>query len=319
MRRVATWGRNTALIAAGALAFTLGAATGAQAADSGVEGTAAAIEQVAPQVDTLAVERAPDGTYSAGGEGAEYLVEAPRTTAGTLELSSEAGAALGIGLPDVAAGSAKAASDGTVVYEGATVDVALQALDNGVRVQTVVAGASAPTRFAYDLGSAVPFLYADGSVVIVSGENLVQVQVPWAFDANGTPVATHYEVDGGTLVQVVDHTARDVAYPVVADPTFIAGTNWFFGGPYVAVRFNRSETSRIGAGAAAVAAAATIVSYFTKQFPEVAGASAVVGLTAAAVTVWAKGAEAVGKCVEVRLYPKGAAGRAAVYPLWWGC
>lgn len=80
---------------------------------------------------------------------------------------------------------------------------------------------------------------------------------PWATDANGNDVATHYEVVDGSLVQVVDHRSSGVAYPVVADPQ-ITTINWF----QTRIRWNRAETATIAAagwgatGLTAVGAAA---------------------------------------------------------------
>lgn len=144
---------------------------------------------------------------------------------------------------------------------------------------------------------------------------------PWAFDANGTPVPTHYEVQGSTLVQVVDHTGAGIAYPVVADPTFITGTNVWFGGFYGAVRFNRTETNQIAAGAGAATAALFIAQKFAGLLGwQVSAVVTALDITAAAVTVWAGGAIAVNKCVEVRLYPNPfGLGKPSVYPLYWGC
>ena len=48
------------------------------------------------------------------------------------------------------------------------------------------------------------------------------VQQPWAFDSNGTAVETHYEIQGGTLVQEV-YTDDFTVYPVIADPTITFG------------------------------------------------------------------------------------------------
>lgn len=44
------------------------------------------------------------------------------------------------------------------------------------------------------------------------------IGMPWAKDANGEPVASHYDVDGDVVTLVVEHQDKPVAYPVVADP-----------------------------------------------------------------------------------------------------
>ena len=40
---------------------------------------------------------------------------------------------------------------------------------------------------------------------------------PWAYDANGNSVPTHFEVSGNKLTQVVEPTS-ETAYPIVSDP-----------------------------------------------------------------------------------------------------
>ncbi|HEX3005701.1 MAG TPA: hypothetical protein VHO27_15910 [Angustibacter sp.] len=63
----------------------------------------------------------------------------------------------------------------------------------------------------------------DGSLVVVDGHDVVgTVAAPWARDARGRSLPTHYEVrpDGG-LRQVVD--TRGATFPVVADPKYSVG------------------------------------------------------------------------------------------------
>ena len=65
-------------------------------------------------------------------------------------------------------------------------------------------------------------LLPNGGVLITGarGEFLGGLLAPWAKDANGANVATHYEVHGNSVVQVIDATPSALAYPVVADPYF---------------------------------------------------------------------------------------------------
>ncbi|MCL2317360.1 MAG: hypothetical protein FWC46_09805, partial [Actinomycetia bacterium] len=137
-----------------------------------------------------------------------------------------------ISLPRETGGKhAKQAKNGTMVYprgSGNSADAAVQVLaDGSVRLSTVLASKNSPTRFTYTIAGATPELQADGSVNLVqttdTGGALIQATVgtiapAWAKDANGRPVATHYEVKGnGQLVQVVTPD-KNTTYPVVADP-----------------------------------------------------------------------------------------------------
>jgi hypothetical protein len=55
------------------------------------------------------------------------------------------------------------------------------------------------------------------TVTEVANQQVAVVGAPWAVDADGEPVSTHYELAGGVLTQVVD-TDADTAFPVTADP-----------------------------------------------------------------------------------------------------
>lgn len=61
---------------------------------------------------------------------------------------------------------------------------------------------------------------------------------PWAVDANGEVVASHYEVNGHVVRQVVE-TNGSTAYPVVADPRIRSA--WYG----VSVDLSKSETKRV--------------------------------------------------------------------------
>ncbi len=53
------------------------------------------------------------------------------------------------------------------------------------------------------------------------------VASPWAFDANGVSVPTHFEVSGAKLTQVVDHQSGDFVYPISADP-YLGQNLWIY-------------------------------------------------------------------------------------------
>jgi len=60
----------------------------------------------------------------------------------------------------------------------------------------------------------------DGSVLAsrADGTAIGRVAKPWARDANGAEVPTHFEIAGTTLTQIIDHRSGPYAYPIVADP-----------------------------------------------------------------------------------------------------
>ena len=73
------------------------------------------------------------------------------------------------------------------------------------------------------------------------GEPIALIDQAWAKDADGNPVATHYEVNGDSITQVVDATPT-ARFPVIADPR-IRYTWYGF-----SVDFTRHETNVLAAG-----------------------------------------------------------------------
>ena len=101
--------------------------------------------------------------------------------------------------------------------------------DGGLRITSVVSSAESPNRFSYAYDGVALELFQDGGVVgyAEDGSVAVIVQLPWAYDARGTSVPTWYELEGNTLVQVVDHASGDYTYPIVADPTNYGGNTMY--------------------------------------------------------------------------------------------
>ncbi len=153
-------------------------------------------------------------------------------------LEDEDGNALSVKLPfaDQAA-DAVPVDDSTVAYDNAndTTTVPTGKADGSVQINTILESVAAPETFEYvvsadnlahidinDDGSAA-FLASDGSF-------LGGAASPWAVDANGVAVPTHFEVAGNTLIQVVDHVGAGYQYPIVADPWL--GAN-LYGNPWI--------------------------------------------------------------------------------------
>ncbi|WP_426621503.1 hypothetical protein [Microbacterium sp. As-52] len=157
-------------------------------------------------------------------------------------------AVVGISLPASEGGEAGVSLEsGAVAYPSDNgVANTVVPFSDGVQMLTTIASSKAPERFAYGIdvpvGGSV-MLVEDGSAVVADrdGITVITTNVPWAVDANGAAVPTRYEVDGTQLVQVVEHTARDVAYPVVADPTY-----WWGGKTWIpANKVSISQTASI--------------------------------------------------------------------------
>ena len=104
--------------------------------------------------------------------------------------------------------------------------------DDHLTFASILEDVSAPSHYSYDysqMGELRQDL-VDGAVSVWrDGVMISSLYDPWAVDATGTSVPTHYVVDGSTLTQVVDHTAREYVYPIVADPTqTLPGSNSYY-------------------------------------------------------------------------------------------
>lgn len=227
------------------LAFT--ALPSSAATDEGAtEDVAELVSAVAPAVALAPTQQNSEAVQASA---ANATASIPVSPEGVITLKgSEDGLALEVSLPaEAVVGPANVAADGTVVYaaSGDSPDVAVQMTSTGtVRVQTVIPSESAGLEYTYTFGEGViPAIQEDGSVVLASDEaNGVSVgygtvAAPWAFDAAGEPVDTHYSVSGDQLVQVVT-PAPDTTYPIVADPTVTVGTGIY-------VYYNKTETKNI--------------------------------------------------------------------------
>lgn len=211
--------------AMGALIIGVGATPAvASEPQNDVEQIAALVADVAPFQG--AIERPLDN----GGAGfSSSVATIPQSSAGSVVIAGETDEPLEVSLPtEVTTLDGVATEDGTIVYSSAAgdVDVAAQALESDkVRLQTVIQEPSAAHEFTYEIGNGyTPAEAADGSLWVYrfddNGElDIYGVGEAWARDATGAAVATHYEVRGNSIVQVVTPSA-DTVYPVVADPTW---------------------------------------------------------------------------------------------------
>jgi len=139
---------------------------------------------------------------------------------------------------DGADNAARKIVDGRAVYvnSASAASTVVAADEQTTQIMTVIDGPSAPTAYAYtfqfDPHSRLALTSA-GGVVIENGATVVgYVEAPWATDADGRNVATHFEIDGDVLIQYVNH--RGAAYPVTADPSVSAGKFWY-------VRYSKQE------------------------------------------------------------------------------
>ncbi|MDR6174921.1 hypothetical protein QE364_000961 [Nocardioides zeae] len=204
-----------------------------------VNALAQVVADAAPDRSTAArqedwVDLATDGSAAGPHQATEGAVLS--TFEGGASLSTSAG--VQVGLPDSPALASPAIADTGLLVLEATADgeasLAVAVTEASASVQLIIPDSSTSGRHEFDITGAIPRLEADGSVTLLSPQPssagdadhpsddvaLGFVDVPWAVDANGEAVPTHFEVDGNLLTQVVDVDST-TAFPVVADPDLI--------------------------------------------------------------------------------------------------
>ncbi|MFN4001967.1 hypothetical protein [Microcella sp.] len=197
--------------------------------------------------------------------------------------------ALELGLPNNEAhGELTLADDGTAVYvdSDGLADIAVQVLDDGLRVSTILHSAESPEEYVYDLPEGTTAeLLNDGSLLVISGEDLAgAVAPPWAKDSNGASVPTRYEVTAEGFVQIVEHHGAGFEYPIVADPSYsyCALGGWY---PAMCVKYNRSEVAFMASIVAGGAGAGAVGAHLCTRAPHLAIRAACIA--AVATLTWA--------------------------------
>ncbi|WDH78225.1 hypothetical protein PTQ19_11960 [Microbacterium esteraromaticum] len=228
--------------------------TPAFASTSEADLIAEAVEAVAPEALSAASVELEENTFRASLNNSSAVELPVDPVEGVTFSAHDDRSEVTVTLPGAQAlKNATVANDGSITFAGDAHTAALNVLPaaGAVRFSTVIDSASQSESYSYDFGEAASVeIQDDGSVLVYAVDSttdgatvetvVADVRAPWAFDANGAAVQTRYVADGSTLTQVVEHVGVDVAYPVVADPTFDSPL------PLQSrVRFNRAETKTI--------------------------------------------------------------------------
>lgn len=200
---------------------TIGPPANASDQDVDLSDAEAVVSSIAPEV------LAPEPNIASTGEVApivitgesdntDVVVHAPENTAGQLTIGLES-----------AEGAKSTSGDFTVISDPDSGHAQyVQPLPSGVRMLTAIESPEGPTAFTYsfDFGERVTAAAkSDGSILFLNshGEPIGTVAAPWAVDASGKSLPTHYQWSGDTLTQTVDFDeSGSVDYPVLADPAF---------------------------------------------------------------------------------------------------
>ncbi|HEV7562834.1 MAG TPA: DUF6531 domain-containing protein, partial [Solirubrobacterales bacterium] len=153
-------------------------------------------------------------------------IELPGSAAQSIEL--EGGVA--VGLPASGNSVAEPLGDKNLFYPetDTATDTLVAPIAGGVEVFEQLRSPESPEEFRF------PIALPDGAtlrsgesndaeIVSASGEGILEIPPPAAFDAQGTLVPVTMRVEGDTLVIGVAHRSQDVAYPVLLDPRYNNG------------------------------------------------------------------------------------------------
>lgn len=193
-------------------------------AASGSKGTDR--DLLANTVDQALVASAKESVVLSSDAGQIVIHDSP--TEPTQIIGSEGTVALGIPFAAIAS-APEVLREGVIAYENGNETSTVRTVkdDGTVQTATIIDSGSAPERFDYPLslpaGAVLEELQGGVLVRSAEGELLGGFTPAWATDAAGKEIATHYEINGSTLTQVVDHQQVGTAYPVVADPAYSRG------------------------------------------------------------------------------------------------
>ncbi|MGW9453242.1 hypothetical protein [Streptomyces sp. NPDC055632] len=221
--------------------------TGSEAVVTTTEVTRALEEVPGLLAQSDTVKAVTDADSAATSTAAGATVDIPKDASQGVTVDRADGPAVTIDLPGAEDSSrGRLVAPGTVAYGSATGSSnAVQATeDGGARMLTVIAEPGAPTEYAYGIsieGGGRVVLTEDGGAAVLGsdGQPVSVVAAPWAKDAEGKAVPTHFTLRDGSLVQVVDHDRAGVVYPVTADPWWswlVTAFNWAGKGAKILVK-----------------------------------------------------------------------------------
>ncbi|MFM6974309.1 MAG: hypothetical protein ACKOXM_04115 [Agromyces sp.] len=177
------------------------------------------LELPAPQTPAPPLVITPGGVH----------VDIPKTSASPIRIEDSIGGEIGIRLaPGVESVDASPQADGTVLFplRNGVVSIAIPNVA-GLQLLTAIGSKDAPATFEIPLElqpeQHIELTETGGALVVRSDEAAEYVlPPPWAKDALDREIPTRYVIADGRLSQHVEHTtAKDVAYPVIAESAWI--------------------------------------------------------------------------------------------------
>lgn len=136
---------------------------------------------------------------------------------------------MGIQLPIGAESEMSEVRAGThLIRTRSNANIAVVSKSGGVQILREIRSHTDPEAFPFELSGDFDTakVVTNGAVFLLKrdGSLLGGFFPPWAHDANGRPVPTHFEIHGSHLVQIVSHqSAASLEYPVTFDPSYATG------------------------------------------------------------------------------------------------
>jgi hypothetical protein len=101
--------------------------------------------------------------------------------------------------------------------------VSVRPTASGVQIVSIILNGDSSEEYEYPLVTPedMQIYRTVGGAFVFESTNqagLGKIEAPWAADANGVSVPTHFELRGKTLVQIVNHVGGGFEYPITADP-----------------------------------------------------------------------------------------------------
>ena len=122
----------------------------------------------------------------------------------------------------VPAGKVTRTAEGALIEGKGQSNIVFQNIGLGAyRASIHISNPNDPEHYSFEVkGASVLLMQFDGSVHAFDddGQQVAEIEAPWAKDANGRDVPTHYELLGTRLTQIVEHRDYDFTYGIVADP-----------------------------------------------------------------------------------------------------
>lgn len=213
----------------GSIVVTGGAVHAAEPDTVSAEEAGTAISSVQESSPDLVLDSdlTPSGDSFVHQEEDGSVITVPRDAADGIVLETSLGADVSITVPEATVvDSAVIDASDLVTYPGTTsYNTSVSVSEGGAQFLTTIADSAAPREYTYDLmlpeGATLQVDEESGGAIARTseGELLLLIAPPWAVDAAGKAIDTHFKVQGHSLTQIIEHQNTSVTYPVVADPT----------------------------------------------------------------------------------------------------